>query len=411
MSARNTTIFAMPMTAILDGTHISASDVSVEDWAALRENYKRTQLTMTCGERAIPKQSSLGLRFFAHHPGVDCHLHETGPETAEHHAAKTALAEAGENTGWETHVEYVSENRDWIADVLLVRGEKRIALEVQWSAQSDQEFARRTARYQEAGVECRWFLGPSNWTRAVPHSYRIGGAADALEATVPGKFAAENEVFALEEAARRLFAGKLNKHVQAMATAVDVTYFMLKCYKPDCAAWMSRWYVKGLNARTRCGQDFHLELFQTSHIEVTTAAGEEIVRPGDGYAGGPWWGAFATTRVETAIQSAVQAEFRRQGLPHASSYATRRSRQVPEGYVAALCPRCGALQGDSFLWSTDPLPRETTMRWAGAFPLDEAAIARQHMCTDVGDGRCAEPTRPSENMFPGRYQEVTLSAV
>lgn len=88
---------------------------------------------MTCGERAVPKESSLGLRFFAHHPGVGCQLHETGPETAEHHAAKTLLAQAGEDTGWKAHVEYVSETRDWIADVLLVRGEKHIALEVQWS--------------------------------------------------------------------------------------------------------------------------------------------------------------------------------------------------------------------------------------------------------------------------------------
>lgn len=399
------------MTAILDGAHISAYDLSAAAWAEVRESYKRSSLTMTCGERAVPKESSLGLRFFAHHPGVGCQLHETGPETAEHHAAKTLLAQAGEDTGWKAHVEYVSENRDWIADVLLVRGEKRIALEVQWSPQPDLEFARRTRRYQEAGVECRWFLGPSNWTRTVPHSYRIGGPADALEATVPGRFAAEHDVIPLPDAARRLFGGELNKHVQAKATAVDLAYFMVKCYRSDCTAWMSRWYVKGLKARTRCGQDFHLELFHTSHIDITTAAGEQIARPGDGYVSGPWWGAFAESRVETAVQAAIAEEFRKQRLPQASTYATRRSRQVPEGYVAALCPRCGALQGDSFLWNSDPLPRETTMPWVGAFPLNEEAISRQHLCIDVGSGRCATPIRPSANRFPGQYQHVAISAV
>lgn len=401
----------MPMTAILGGAQLSAYDVSAEDWETLRENYRQTSLVMTCGERAIPKQSSLGLRFFAHHPGVGCLLHETRPETAEHHAAKVALAEAGERTGWEARIEYVSESRDWIADVLLVRGGKRVAVEVQWSPQSDQEFARRTRRYKEAGVDCRWFLGPSNWTSAVPHSYRIGGAADALEATVPGKFAAGSDVIPLADAARRLFGGELNKHVQARTTAVDVTYFMVKCYRPDCTAWMSRWYIKGVNARTRCGQDFHLELLSTSHVDVTTAAGEEIARPGDGDASGPWWGAFAAVRVETAVQAAVADEFRRQRLPPAATYATRRSRQVPEGYVAALCPRCGALQGDSFLWNADPLPREMTIPWVAGFPLDEEAITRQHLCIDVGNGRCAAPTRPSASGFPGRYQDVAVSTL
>lgn len=401
----------MPMTAMLEGARISAFDVAPDVWATLRENYRHTSLTMTCGEQAIPKHSSLGLRFFAHHPGVGCQLHETGPETAEHHAAKTTLARAGEVTGWEAHIEYVSENREWIADVLLVRGEKRIAVEVQWSPQSDQEFARRTRRYQEAGVECRWFLGPSNWTREVPQSYRIGGVADALDATVPGKCAAGSDVIPLADAARRLFGGELNKHVQAKATEVDVTYFMVKCYRPECKAWMSRWYVKGLTAHTRCGQKFHIELLRTSHIDVTTAAGEEIARPGDGHANGPWWGAFAATRVETVVQTTIAPEFRRQRLPPPATYATRSSRQVPEGYVAALCPQCSALQGDSFLWNANPLPRELTTSWTGAFPLDEEAIGRPHVCTDVGSGRCATPTRSSAGRFPGPYQDFAVAAL
>lgn len=401
----------MPMTAMLEGAPISAYDVSAEAWAALRENYRQKSLTMTCGEHAVPKHSSRGLRFFAHHPGAGCQLHETGPETAEHHAAKTVLAEAGEATGWNAHIEYVSENRDWIADVLLVRGEKRIAVEVQWSPQSDHEFARRTRRYQEAGVECRWFLGPSNWTREVPNSYLIGGAADALDATVPGKFAVSDDVIPLADAARRLFGGELNKHVQARATEVDITYFVVKCYRSECDAWMSRWYIKGVSAYTRCGQDFHVALVHTSHIDVTTAAGEEIVRPGDGYASGPWWGAFAATRGETVIQKTIASEFRRQRLPPATAYATRRSRQVPEGYVAALCPQCGALQGDAFLWKANPLPRELTTAWSGAFPLDEGAIGRPHVCTDVGNGRCATPTRPSAGRFPGPHQDIAVSAL
>ena len=44
---------------------------------------------------------------------IACQRQETGPETAEHHAGKTAPAKAAKAAGWEVHIEYVSENRDW----------------------------------------------------------------------------------------------------------------------------------------------------------------------------------------------------------------------------------------------------------------------------------------------------------
>ena len=94
-------------------------------------------------------------------------------------------------------------------------------------------------------------------------------AADALEATVAGDSGA-CDMIPLPDAAPRLFGGELDRHVQARAGEVDITYFMVKCYKPESEAWIDHWYIKGLGHR--CVQHLHIELVHTSHIDVTTAA-------------------------------------------------------------------------------------------------------------------------------------------
>lgn len=157
------------MTARLDGAELSALEISADQWQSVRETYRDRMLTMTCGERAIPKVSSRGLKYFAHHhPKSGCDLHETGPETVEHHMAKAVLANAARQAGWNAEVEVVSPTRDWIADVMISRGEKRIALEVQWSPQRTEDILARTRRYESSGVGCRWFLGPANHSRDLP---------------------------------------------------------------------------------------------------------------------------------------------------------------------------------------------------------------------------------------------------
>lgn len=82
------------MTARLDGAELSALEISADQWQSVRETYRGRTLTMTCGELAIPKVSSRGLKYFAHHPKSRCDLHETGPESVEHHMAKAVLANA-----------------------------------------------------------------------------------------------------------------------------------------------------------------------------------------------------------------------------------------------------------------------------------------------------------------------------
>lgn len=113
----------MPLVAILDGERLESFHLDDEQWSQLRGSYRDHELRMTCGELAIPKTSSRGMRFFAHKPGSDrCALHVGRPETPEHLQSKALLAEAARELGWEATIEHVAPDRAWIADVLIERG-------------------------------------------------------------------------------------------------------------------------------------------------------------------------------------------------------------------------------------------------------------------------------------------------
>lgn len=396
----------MPMTARLDGAELSALEISADLWQSVRETYRDRMLTMTCGERAIPKVSSRGLKYFAHHPKSGCDLHETGPESVEHHMTKAVLTNAARQAGWNADVEVVSPARDWIADVMISRGEQQIALEVQWSPQRTEDILARTRRYESSGVGCRWFLGPANHSRDVPGAYKISGEREFIKGSLLGAYGTypHGSVMPLYDAAYRLFAGQMKPYVEARVEAMRLVYYLTKCHGGHCGKWMTRWYVQGVTLRTRCGSHANIFIDRTSHQWAVTSAGEEIVRPGHGNAGGPWWGAFATERVETVVQAQVAALLRDEDVPQPVRYEYAPTKQVPEGYVVARCPHCRATQGDSLLWKESPRERELTVPWQGAFPLDEAALARTHYCPDQGEGQCAPVPPLSGGRFPGAHR-------
>jgi len=134
--------------------------LSPEEWDALRA--KREHLRFPCCDSAvILKTSSLGLQFFAHHRRGDC---ISGPETADHLAIKALIADSAETAGWKAETEHPGQTPDgerWIADVLCSRegrdGALRIAFEVQWSGQRDEDFVARQERYRRSGIRCIWF--------------------------------------------------------------------------------------------------------------------------------------------------------------------------------------------------------------------------------------------------------------
>lgn len=150
----------MPLRAKMNGSDVFAFDYSKESWEELKNAQKRTQLTMPCcGQRAIPKSSSLGSFFFAHYRKPEnC---DSQPESKEHIFLKGLIAKAAKSTGWDVVTEYSDyspRGEKWIADVFCKRNKALIAFEVQLSKQSLNEFFRRQNRYKESSVRTAWFV-------------------------------------------------------------------------------------------------------------------------------------------------------------------------------------------------------------------------------------------------------------
>lgn len=400
----------MPMVATLNDEAIDSFSIDGPEWQALRASYRQQDLRMVCGGAAIPKTSSLGLRFFAHYPGQDCGLHQSGPESAEHQAAKRALADAAREAGWDAEVESIAPDRSWIADVLIQRNGLRVALEVQWSPQTVDEFERRSARYRASGVDCVWFVGPKNHKRDVPRSYAINGDASDLTVIVPGLLGRQDESLPLADGARRMFSGELATGADLRTTELEVGYFPLRCFVKQCNAWYSRWFLSGLVAESRCGQNVRVELIATQHGQLSTATGLTLPSAGHGDNDwGPIWGSFAQVRAEEKLQAAVIPLLSAEDIPAPCKYGRRRSKQVPEGYIAALCPRCGVMQGDAHLDGQEPRLRTLSLPWRTRMTLVPDHGLRRHWCPDVGNGRCAQPADTAFS-FPLRHQEVIISA-
>lgn len=81
------------------------------------------------------------------------------PKTRQHRDLKELAARIGVEEGWTARFDVSETTKNgtcWIADVLLERGQRRVAVEVQWSAQSHQAYLDRQKTYRESGLEVVW---------------------------------------------------------------------------------------------------------------------------------------------------------------------------------------------------------------------------------------------------------------
>jgi hypothetical protein len=104
------------------------------------------------------KTSARGLQFFSHKSRGPC---QSAPETEAHLALKTLAAHAAQRAGWtcETEVSGSSPSGEtWTADVLAYKGQSKIAIEIQWSGQTNEESRYRQERYNQSDVRCLWLL-------------------------------------------------------------------------------------------------------------------------------------------------------------------------------------------------------------------------------------------------------------
>jgi hypothetical protein len=150
----------MPLRAELNGETLVSFKLLPDEWENLKKSDQRQDITIPCcGERAVVKTSSLGTQFFAHYrKSPDC---ISGPESKEHLRLKFIIASAAESVGWDVTTEFIGESKSgnkWIADVYCIRGNAKVALEIQLSQQTEQELELRHRRYAESGVREAWFM-------------------------------------------------------------------------------------------------------------------------------------------------------------------------------------------------------------------------------------------------------------
>jgi Competence protein CoiA-like family len=158
---------SVQLVAYLNGERIDATEMAHAPWRALvNDPLYETLVLLECGLRAS-RVTRKGRQFFKHYPEVECDI-EHKSESDQHLAMKRALKDRIDAApGWQAEVEHAHPERAWIADVMATHiSGKRLAFEVQLSAQSEDEYVFRSERYLDDGIGPVWIV-PDNldWFR------------------------------------------------------------------------------------------------------------------------------------------------------------------------------------------------------------------------------------------------------
>jgi hypothetical protein len=151
----------MPLTAICKttGKLVESFSVSDEEWKAMRAN-KGGYLIRRSQKPAVLKQNQYGTRWFQSMPGDRDPNYK--PESAAHEMTKIWMVNALRDAGYPTAVVEkfgtTPQGDSWEADVYLEADDRKIAIEVQISPQSLEDYLSRTDRYQRSGVKVVWLV-------------------------------------------------------------------------------------------------------------------------------------------------------------------------------------------------------------------------------------------------------------
>lgn len=308
----------MPLRCIDDaGMCVQSHFLDEHQWAALKAAHKKQRhLRMPCcNELAVLKTSRLGTQFFAHHRRGEC---TTKPESAEHLLLKSLVAQAAVKCGWTVATEVrgqTEQGEEWVADVLATRGKSRVALEIQWSRQTESETYARQARYKKSGVRGLWLFKQSDFPidHNVPAVQIIQHERGVFEAVVK----VNNDLLRLsvEEFIHHAFSGRFWYGLFPPNTSVTATVYggFVKCWK--CDGWTN----------------------VVSEVVLEDASGHEV---------------FGLSLHELPeVPSLMQQLPLSQGIPQlkVGKILMRYSKTEGGKYLANGCVRCNALQGKFFL--------------------------------------------------------------
>jgi len=147
----------MPLRAIINNEEVISIFLTEEEWNSLRAYTKSNHIEVIIsqtGKSGYLRTSKLGLQHFAHKRGEKPDNWQ--PESHQHLFAKSQVLLGCKDAGWEAKSEYIE--NDWIADVIAVKGDIRVAFEIQWSKQSYAKTVERQDKYDRDGVRGCWFF-------------------------------------------------------------------------------------------------------------------------------------------------------------------------------------------------------------------------------------------------------------
>lgn len=163
----------MPSNAITKlGKSVDAEDFRADEWKVLKATANLGDYLMPCCKTpAIPKTSVRGLQFFAH-LNDEC---ITAPETNWHKEGKAAVLDALAALGLVGASEVCGgqPGDEWKADTLFEVDGRRIAIELQRSYQSVDDYIARQERYARFNVECFWLTRRANMSAIVKVTGRL----------------------------------------------------------------------------------------------------------------------------------------------------------------------------------------------------------------------------------------------
>jgi hypothetical protein len=306
----------MPLRAIIDGADVIGPLIPDEEWAALRSRIRAGQAAVAlpcCDMPAFPRSSKLGTKHFVHRRAGGC---RGSGETYQHLWAKAEVLQACVESGWSAASEVAGD--DWRADVLATRGSARIAFEVQWSPQLEEEALPRQLRYEAAGVRGCWlFRGEP------PLPARPGLPMFALRPEDEQKAVVDHAgaTYTLRQFVAKLLAGEVRFRPRAQAL-LRVSFIDMDCWK--CRRRGHIYYAQQLSC---CGHEIDYAL--------TREARDSGLDP------------FAPGLVAT-VQEWLGGPGRQSGIA-LGPIKQRYSRTMETRYLSFGCPHCDALFGEWFV--------------------------------------------------------------
>ena len=328
----------MPLKALWDGREVVSIFLADGEWEQLRASQRRERgrLRMDDGARAIGKVSSRGLRFFAHAPGQG--TASTAPESVQHLTLKAEIAKTCAEAGWTVDVE--ARGDGWVADVLASRAGRRIAFEVQWSHQTDGDYAFRTARYRAAGIDSVWLrrVTPNGWDSRVGNNVfdmpaRAVDPATDVDVKVP-KVGGGRQTVEVREFVLAVLDGRIRP------VGAEVSAWRENCWSGRCGKPLTLWVVEGER---------------------------------------PW-------PTHRALARGARVHVPPQGGAPLAKIEPRTTQASGKTYDAFCCPHCHAVIGDNYVWDhlrryqyirTLHLPGEVNDPWCAIVELAKAARHQQ----------------------------------